>query len=37
MSQLWKLAHERALNETREALKLTELAPFHMVGALNPA
>ena len=24
MSQLWKLAHERALNETREALKLTE-------------
>jgi hypothetical protein len=24
MSKLWKLAHDRALNETREALKLTE-------------
>ena len=24
MSQLWKLAHERAFNETRDALKLTE-------------
>ena len=24
MSKLWKLAHERALNETRETLKLTE-------------
>ena len=24
MSKLWKLAHERAFNETREALKLTE-------------
>jgi hypothetical protein len=24
MSKLWKLAHERALNETREALKVTE-------------
>jgi hypothetical protein len=24
MSKLWKLAHDRAFNETREALKLTE-------------